>query len=96
MGRQSRYTPGEWVTRLYRVGNMASIDKTKEEIGWLKVTFALLVASGIPLVGWVAQNFFNAPAFLLVVSAILIVAITIAIIAINRKVYRKIDELKEM
>jgi len=29
-------------------------DKIKEEIGWLKVVFGLLVAIGVSLIGWAA------------------------------------------
>ena len=32
---------------------MAQIDKLKEEIGWLKVIFAILIATDISLVAWV-------------------------------------------
>ena len=35
---------------------MPKVDKLKEEIGWLKVVFAILVAIDISLVGWLAQN----------------------------------------
>ena len=36
---------------------MAKIDKLKEEIGWLKVIFAILIATDISLVAWVVQNY---------------------------------------
>ena len=35
---------------------MAKIDKLKEEISWLKVIFAILIATDISLVAWVVQN----------------------------------------
>ena len=35
---------------------MAQIDKLKEEIGWLKVIFAILIATDISLVAWVIQK----------------------------------------
>ena len=31
---------------------MARIDKLKEEIGWLKIIFAILIATDISLVAW--------------------------------------------
>ena len=36
---------------------MAKVDKLKEEIGWLKVIFAILIATDISLVAWVVQNY---------------------------------------
>jgi len=33
---------------------MAKIDRLKEEIGWLKLVFGLLVAIDVSLVGWLA------------------------------------------
>lgn len=36
---------------------MAQIDKLKEEIDWLKVVFAILIATDISLVAWVIQNY---------------------------------------
>ena len=42
---------------------MSKADKLKEEIGWLKVVFAILVAIDISLVGWLAQNYDVASAF---------------------------------
>ena len=75
---------------------MAEIDKVKEEIGWLKAVFALLIATDVSLLGWAAQNFFKLPTFLLVISVILLLCITFAIIFINRKAYKKIDELGGM
>jgi hypothetical protein len=36
---------------------MSKTDKLKEEIGWLKVVFAILVATDISLVAWLVQNY---------------------------------------
>jgi hypothetical protein len=35
---------------------MAKIDKLKEEIGWLKIIFGVLIATDISLVVWLVQN----------------------------------------
>ena len=43
---------------------MSKADRLKEEIGWLKVVFAILIAIDVSLVGWLAQNYDNAPIFL--------------------------------
>ena len=75
---------------------MAEIDKIKEEIGWLKVIFAVLVAVDVSLIGWAAQNFDKAPTALLILSAIMVMLLTSAIVVVNRKAYKKIDELGEL
>jgi hypothetical protein len=36
---------------------MAKIDRLKEEIGWLKVVFGVLVAIDASLLGWLAQSY---------------------------------------
>ena len=46
---------------------MAYIDKVKEEIGWLKVVFAILLAADISLVAWGVQNYGKASPLLLTI-----------------------------
>ena len=75
---------------------MAQIDKTKEEIGWLKTIFALLIAIDVSLIGWLAQNSLRISNLLLGVSAVLILSIRLIIIVINLKAYQKINKLGEM
>jgi hypothetical protein len=36
---------------------MAKIDRLKEEVGWLKVVFGVLVAIDVSVLGWLAQNY---------------------------------------
>ena len=75
---------------------MSKVDKLKEEIGWLKVVFAILVAIDISLVGWLAQNYDDVPIFLQIVCAVAVVVITGGVVWVNRVAYRKIDELEEL
>ena len=75
---------------------MSKADKLKEEIGWLKVVFAILVAIDISLVGWLAQNYDDAPIFLQIVCSIGVGMITGGVVWVNRVAYRKIDELEDL
>jgi len=75
---------------------MSKAEKLKEEIGWLKVIFAILMATDISLVAWLVQNYGNAPVFLLGICSVAVVLVTGGIIWINRAAYRKIDELEEL
>ena len=73
---------------------MARIDKLKEEIGWLKIMFAILIATDISLVAWVVQNYGKTGPLLLTVGTIGVIPFTSVIIWINRVAYRKINELE--
>ena len=75
---------------------MSKVDKLKEEIGWLKAVFAILIAIDASLVGWLAQNYDDAPIFLQIVCSAAVVVITGGIVWVNRIAYRKIDELEEL
>ncbi len=75
---------------------MAKIDKTKEEIGWLKIIFGALIATDISLIAWLFQNYGEASKFLLVLCTVAAFLITFVIVWINRVAYRKIDELGEL
>jgi len=75
---------------------MSKTDKLKEEIGWLKVVFGILMATDISLVAWIAQNYASTNMFLLVFCGMAVVLVTGAVVWVNRTAYRKIDELEEL
>jgi len=75
---------------------MSKADGIKEELGWLKVVFGVLVAVDVSLVAWVAQNFAS-PNRVLVWGAIFAVAVvTAGVVWINRLAYRRIRELEQL
>jgi hypothetical protein len=39
---------------------MSEADEIKEEIGWLKLIFAALIAIEVSLIAWLAQNYSSA------------------------------------
>ena len=75
---------------------MAQIDKLKEEIGWLKVIFAILIATDISLVAWLVQNYGKVNHLLLKVGLAMAFLVTLVIVWINNVAYRKIDKLEEL
>ena len=79
-----------------RKGNMSEIDKIKEEIGWLKIVFGLLLVTDISLVGWIARNISNIHTLLLSAAIIIVTLITSGIIVINQRVYSKLDDLGDL
>jgi 4-hydroxybenzoate polyprenyltransferase len=75
---------------------MSKAEGIKEELGWLKIVFGVLVAVDVSLVAWVAQNF-SSPNRVLVACAILAVTIvTVGVVWINRLAYRRIRELEQL
>lgn len=74
---------------------MAKIDRLKEEIGWLKVLFAVLVAIDASLMGWLAQNYATASRLLIFAATAATVAVTFAVVRVNRLAYRRIEQLEE-
>ena len=74
---------------------MAKIDRLKEEIGWLKLVFGLLVAIDVSLVGWLAQNHATSSWALVVAGVIATAVVTLGVVRINRIAYHRIKELEE-
>lgn len=75
---------------------MSKADRLKEEIGWLKVAFAIAVALDASLVAWLAQNY--ATASVVIVGAALVAALVLAsvVVLINRRAYRRLEELENI
>jgi len=74
---------------------MAKIDRLKEEIGWLKLVFGLLIAIDVSLVGWLAQNYASSSWVLVVAGVIATAVVTLGVVRINRIAYHRIRELEE-
>ena len=64
---------------------MSEIDEIKEFIGYLKVVFALVLATTIGLVSWLVQNYQSAEKLLLYADVMLILVLVITLLLINRK-----------
>ena len=75
---------------------MAHIDKVKEEIGWLKVVFAISLATVLFLIAWLVENYGKGQKLLLVVGGVSAFLIMLAIIWINSAAKRKINQLEEL
>ena len=72
---------------------MAKIDRLKEEIGWLKLVFGILVAIDVSLVGWLAQNYASASRVLVVGGVIATAVVTLGVVRINRVAYHGMKEM---
>ena len=74
---------------------MASTDRIKEEIGWLKVPFGLLAVVDASLLGWLAQSYTKANSALVAATTIAVIVVSSSIFQINRIAYRRFDDLEE-
>lgn len=74
---------------------MARNDRLKEEIGWLKVPFGLLFVIDASLLGWVAQSYATASLSLMFAAGIAIIGVSTGIFLINRRAYRRIDNMED-
>jgi len=63
---------------------MAELDRVKERIGWLKVVFAVLMATDITLLGWLAQNYNMASDFQSLMAFVAVIVVTAGVVWINR------------
>jgi len=81
----------QWYSEL-----MSKVDGIREELGWLKVVFAVLVAIDVSLVAWVAQNYSAANGVLVVAAIVAVAVLTVVVVWVNRLAYRKIRELENL
>lgn len=69
-------------------------NKLKEEIGWLKMVFAMSIATALSEGAWVLQNYGKAPLELFILNVLGVLVFTLISIGINRVAYRKINQLE--
>ena len=75
---------------------MGKIDKIKEHIGWLKVAFAIAVATDITLIGWLVTNYEEKSLTISIMATSTVVIVSFIIILINKIAFKKMDELEEL
>jgi len=75
---------------------MPKLDKLKEELGWLKVIFSILIATNLSLIAWFIQNYEKQKISLTILNGVIIIVLTFIIFLVNKKAYKKIDEIGEL
>lgn len=75
---------------------MSKVDRIKEEIGWLKVAFGIAVALDASLVAWLAQNYATAKPVIVIAAVVCSVIIAAVVVVINRRAFRRIEELENV
>ncbi len=59
---------------------MSKAEKLKEEIGWLKVVFGILVVTDISMIAWLAQNASQTASLLVAVCVFAVACVTLGIV----------------
>ena len=77
---------------------MAKIDKIKEQIGYLKVVFSILIAILVLIVGWMTNHFdgINTLGIKTVLAVVLSFFVAIGIVYVNKKIIKYINELEDI
>jgi GMP synthase PP-ATPase subunit len=73
---------------------LAKADKAREELGWLKVVFAVSAAVDTSVLGWLAQKHNSADALSVVVAILVAAGLTADVAWMNIVAYRRIRELE--
>lgn len=77
------------------LSTMSRGDRLKEELAWLKVVFALLVAVDVSLVGWLAENYHSAAQLLVGCVFAAVVFTTTGVVWVNRAAMRRFRALED-
>ena len=86
--KKSNWWDGRWW--------LSKIDRAKESIGYLKVIFSIAIAIDVSIIAWLFKNISIIDDFKSVLSFVTIVGLTFAIIVINKKILKKIDDLEDL
>ena len=75
---------------------MPKIDKIKEQIGWLKVVFALLFATDLSLIAYLFNNLERLDGIKIILVLIGLFFVTLAMLYVNKVAMHKIDSLEDI
>lgn len=75
---------------------MSDLDVAKDKIAYLKVWLGILLVTDISTFGWLVSNVDAATTLLLWAAVVVVVALTIGILMLHRRIDRHIQSLKEL
>ena len=76
-------------------GLISELDIAKEQIAYLKFWLGILVVTDISLFGWLLSNVGSANLSLVLGGCFAVVAITLGIVILHRRIKRQIESLRE-
>ena len=74
---------------------MSELDVARETIGYLKVWLGILLVTDISTFGWLISNVDTATPLLLWAAVLVVVALTVGILLLHRRIDRHIQSLRE-
>lgn len=74
---------------------MSKTDRIKEELGWLKIVFAIFVATDVLLMAWLAQNYSDLSLVLMVSGFLGVVFVTSVVVWVNQTAIKRFKELEK-
>ena len=72
---------------------MAALDRVREKISYLKYWQGIMVVTDISVIGWLITAADNAPIRIFVLAFGGAIALTLGVLALHRRIDRRIDEL---
>ncbi|EAH5677326.1 hypothetical protein IO358_001686 [Campylobacter upsaliensis] len=72
---------------------MPKLDGLKEDLGYFKFCFGIVVATFIALVGWVATNYNKAELWLIIATCFTALLFAILAIFLNKRMRKIIEEI---
>ena len=76
--------------------SMSKVDEIKEELGWLKVAFGVLIVTIVSVLGWMAQNMLNAERLVLVTAVLVLILLISITVKLNKFAYKKIRSSRDL
>ena len=73
---------------------MSELDVAKEQIAYLKFWLGVMVVTDISLFGWLISTASSTSLRLLVGGCLAVIAITVGIVLLHRRIERQIQELR--
>ncbi|MBI2752794.1 MAG: hypothetical protein HYX46_04670 [Betaproteobacteria bacterium] len=75
---------------------MSELDIAKEKIAYLKVWLGILLVTDISTFGWLVSNVDSATTLLLSAAVIGVVALSVGILLLHRRIDRHIQSLRKL
>ena len=75
---------------------MAKLDKVKEEIGWIKAIFSIVLVTDLSLSAWLIEHYDDGRRVLVWGCLALILFLTVVLIFFNQEVSEKINSLEDL
>lgn len=75
---------------------MGKIDKIKEKINLLKFWLGIFVATFLAIIGWGVTNYAKTESWLLALSILSIILLSVLILIVSKRINKKINDLEDL